>query len=127
MPTSTIEFRFRNSDGVTLQGEITKTADTPVGGTYPIAASATDAEIQVAIPRGLEMLFILADGALTLKTNDSADPDDTITLVANQPNVWVNGYGDSPVAAAAVVKFYVTNGVATPRTLHIRGLYDASV
>jgi hypothetical protein len=71
-------------DTVTCTGAVTENNET-------IAALASDFQVNLAIDvSALKGLYIVATAAMTLETNDGTTPDDTITLVANQPLVWTS-------------------------------------
>lgn len=89
----------------------------------PIAEGAANFEIDFDVPVAPEakgFLFI-ADQAMTVKTNSTSAPDNTITLTANVPYFWVTGMGANPLAAA-ITKVYVTS--ANAGTLKIRAVFN---
>jgi hypothetical protein len=93
-----------------------------------IALNATDFLINIAIDvSALKSIFILGSKAMTIKTNDSADPDDTITLAAGVPFRWTSTSPfASPFASTVdVTKIYVT-GAGASGTLQIYVLQDAT-
>ncbi len=74
-----------------------------------IAIGATNLELPFTCEStNLKSWVILSDKALTVKTNSSSTPQETITLVANVPQVWQTGMGTAPIAGD-VTKLFVTN------------------
>jgi hypothetical protein len=72
----------------------------------------------------LKSLMILASKAMTLKSNSDSDPDDTLTLAANQLLRWTSNSGlECPLSADVTSGFYVDNGAAEG-TLKIFALQD---
>lgn len=77
-----------------------------------IAASQTNKEIDIAFVRAnLKSFVFWADQDLTLKTNSSGSPADTIAYKKNTRFVWSNDEYSAIPFSADVTKFYVTTGV----------------
>lgn len=74
----------------------------------------------------LASVYILSDQDLTLKTNSTGSPDDTIILTANKPVIWYAGCGWTNPLTVDVTKFYLTNGGGTSATFRARFLYDST-
>lgn len=69
----------------------------------------------------LQAVFIVSDQNITIKTNSSGSPQETISLVANQPYFWTtNGYFANPFGGD-VTTAYVTNSSGSTATLKVRG------
>lgn len=99
-----------------------------------IPASSTNLPVAFAADVSqIKSLYIVADGPLTLKTNSSTEPDNTITLAANDPFVWVTGdpaLRDTAGTAITtdITGLYVTNADADNAVLlQIRMLVDPTV
>lgn len=136
MPTQTLTVTWQGGSEQIAVAEAF-TADTIMpAGDYPIAAGGTNVEIDIPIDKdfaagtsqapsgvGMVLLFLTADGVLTVKTNSTSSPGDTITTVANKPVILRNG-GAWPATsfAADVTKLYVTNATGGTVTLRLRGL-----
>lgn len=93
--------------------------------TQAIANGTTNQEILAAIDVSATKFVVLSsDVALTLKTNSSGSPDNTINLSAGVPYIW--GYGDynSLLLTVDVAKFFVTNSSGSSATLNILALID---
>ena len=87
-----------------------------------IAASTTDQYIDMAFPTtGAQSLWMWSDTNLTVKTNSSTVPAQTINLLANTPVYWGTGLGTNPITAA-VTALYVTNATAAAAKIEVRTL-----
>ena len=92
--------------------------------TETVANSITDKRFGCPIDQSqVQALLISSTGALTIKTNSSTSPTQTITLVANQPVIWKTGEGSCPITAD-VTDIYVTNSGASAITLNLIVGYD---
>lgn len=72
----------------------------------------------------LQSLAFSSDLALTIKTNSSSSPTDTIVLVAGQVLVWSlasDGLARCPITAS-ITSLFITNTGGGPATLKIRAL-----
>lgn len=118
--------RTYNDGAEVLTKNITVTSGATVAIDESISANQTNLLVALNIDVSqLKSLFILTDVAMTLKTNSSGSPDDTISMVANVPLEWKNdGYHTCPLTVD-VTGLYVTN--TTAGTLKIRGLVDPTV
>ena len=95
-----------------------------------VAIGATDVLLIIALDYDLiKGLYILSDQDLTIKTNNSGAPDNTIVLVANEPLVWVgaNDYYTNKLTTD-VTKMYLTNdsNPAAAANLTIIVVHDAT-
>lgn len=92
----------------------TNTASVDVGASASVDETISNAEtnkqVTVAVPlTGLKMFALMADQNVNVKTNSSGSPQETFTLVAGKPIVWVTGDVDSAPIAGAVSSLFVTN------------------
>lgn len=116
----------------------------PISGVTSSASGTSGTEIDVDVPASttnqlftvsidiseLESIFLVTDGALTIKTNDSGTPDDTFVFTANMPLIWVNGYPTIDGSSqnpfdADVTKMYLTN--ATGSDVNLSGFINQSI
>jgi hypothetical protein len=120
--TYTFGFSF-TTPGDVISANIVANASSQHTFDAAIAASQTNFEIDVDIPVSPELkaFVLIADQNMTVKTNSTSAPDNTISLSANVPFFWITGQGSIPLAAA-VTKFYVTN--TTAGTLKCRALFN---
>lgn len=90
-----------------------------------IAASTTNQEITLGLDiSGLTLLAISSDVPLTIKTNDSGSPDDTLSIAAGVAYVWGTGDYNSLLLTADVTSIFVTNGTLAAANLKIIALVD---
>jgi hypothetical protein len=92
----------------------------------PIPDSSTDLLTPWSLERGngIVMIFILSDQDMTLKTNSSGAPDDTIVLKANVPYIWTTDSYDAIQITADITALYMTNGSGEDASLRIESLVD---
>src|SRR5690242_5998056 len=75
-----------------------------------VANGQTNKEFVLALDVSqLKGLFIWADGAITVKTNSSGSPADTLSVPANIPYVWCEGMLGTLLITADVTKIFITN------------------
>jgi len=88
-----------------------------------IPATTTDQYIDLAFPTtGAQSFWMWSDTNLTVKTNSSGTPIQTISLVANIPLYWGTGLGLTNPITTAVTALYVTNGTAAAAKFELRAL-----
>lgn len=92
-----------------------------------IADAQTDKLVSLAFTlAALEVFGMVSTRALTVKTNDAGSPQDTISLAANVPFIYIPGSGVPAAFAGDVTALYVTNASGAAAALTIRGLVDAT-
>lgn len=91
-----------------------------------IAGSATTQIMATCDVSAVKVFVVVATVAATMKTNSSGSPDDSIVLVANQPYTWHTTAYDAFQLETDVATFYFTVAGATPGTVTILGLTDAT-
>jgi len=73
------------------------------------------------------LVVMLSDQNLTVKTNSSGAPQETIALVADTPLVWsVGDAGETAPFADDVTALYVTNASGSAASFKIRSVEDAT-
>lgn len=124
-----------NLSYVSPSGQISKqlsaTAEAVVEMDVAVAGDAANLLVNFAAVRAqTKTLVLLADQNMTVKTNSSSAPDDTITLAAGVPFILFDGFAPANTPAdyfsADITKLYVTNDSSpdTAGTLQIRSLQD---
>jgi len=89
--------------------------------------SPNDLEVALTLAKNqLKMLYLVADGAVTVKTNSKDAADDTFTLAANVPIVWYEGSGLANPFTADVTKLFMLTDETDDVTVDIRILVDAT-
>lgn len=122
--THDLTFKW-NNDQALPPVKVSNTSDGEVNLDVTIPPSSTDLEIDVNFEfANMKSLYLLAkSGAMTLETNSSSSPVQTIALAADKPLVWYTGSGITNPITANVTKFYITS---TPGgTFQMRLLLDA--
>lgn len=128
--SGTLSIRYMRGDAVEVSQSLTGEGDLDLDVTIP--KTTTDKEITWSMTRAAAtFLMISSDKALTIKTNSSSVPDDTIVLAAGIPLIWQDGTtkdgSDLPLFDVDITKLYVTNASdSDAASLKIRGLRDAT-
>ncbi len=121
--THTIGSTYRTDAGTIASVTATYTGEGEIDLNATVALSTTNKEFDIQfIKTDVISMIFFADKAVTIKTNSSGSPSDTISLAANMPLIWNT---DSPVAiplAGNVTKVFVTNATATNAAVKIRVL-----
>jgi|GEM_PF-3368687 len=74
-----------------------------------VAANATNYQVAYALTVAkCQGFFMVADAAMTVKTNSTSAPDQTFTLAAGVPVAWMTGAGACPVTVN-VTTLYITS------------------
>lgn len=125
----TLQRYYKDQSNTPIQLTETPQGNAELNLDVSVAAGATNQQYHIAFTRAnLQSLCIAAGDVLTIKTNSSGSPTDTITLSAapGQVLVWSlasDGLSRCPFSAD-VTTLYVTNGTANPINLKIRGLLN---
>ena len=117
-----------NSEGASLSSKIVESFDGEDNRSVAVTDGSTDQQIDWQMIRAdAKVLYMVADQDLTVKTNDSGTPDDTINLKAGEPIVWWVGsqFALTDLFSADVTELYVSNSSGSDATLDIRLLFDA--
>ncbi len=89
------------------------------------AVSDLEIEFDVLIA-DLKSVFILATQDMTLKTNSTGAPDETLNLLAGKPYEWQEGSYFANLLGTNIAKFYVSNASGADGQLDVEALYDAT-
>jgi hypothetical protein len=101
-------------------GEVNIVAET-------VADSVTDQLIVISIDVSqIKSIYILSTQDLTLETNNSGAPVDTISLVANMPYIWTTDSYDTNKLGTDVTAIYLTNSSGATATFDLRCVYDST-
>jgi len=113
-----------NDDSGVVQTVLNKfTGTTEVGYDGTINAGTTDFEIDIGWKISTnQSLMMWSDQALTVKTNSSTTPGQTISLAANVMLEWGVGLGETNPITVDVTKLFVTNAGTTNAKLKMRAL-----
>ena len=96
------------AQGVSISSTTTHSGDVGVLLDESISASTTDAEYLIAIDVSRLLLCAIESTVdMTLETNDSSSPQETISLTANKPVIFEDG--DTALFSGDVDSIYVTS------------------
>jgi len=125
--THTLTSSINNGAG-SVSRSVSFTGDARDSRVIAVPTPSTDLLVNIAIDVDqIKSLYIVADQNLTLETNNSAAPDNTIALKANKPFIyWTTSYYYVSVLTVDVTKIYVTNASGTAATLYIELLQDST-
>lgn len=111
----------------TIGKTVTYTADQEKGGDYTLAGGLTNQEITLSFDVSqLKVFLMYATVAMTIKTNSSGTPQETITLAADNPVLFRYDDGRGALFAGDVTKLYATVPGGVEGTLTIRALEDGT-
>lgn len=129
MPTHKVITQYVTEEGIVSQGtDVVTSGDTVLSFEGPCAVSVST-EIDLAFQYSKVKAFsIFSDAALTLKTNSSGAPVNTIPIAAGQLIAWST---NSPMAClfttSDITKLFATNASGTViANLKIRILLDTT-
>lgn len=127
MPTLTVVQTIQKSDGSSVSSSQAFTGDGLDSRSVSVPDSSTDMLVNLAIDVSqIQAMIFKSDQAVTIETNDGTTPDDTISLTAGNPLVWINtSYYSNPLGTN-VTAIYVTNSSGAAATLEIEVLVDAT-
>ncbi len=115
-------FNFGWTDGGTpLTGSVVLTGILSQELSATITANTANNALGLAFTAAnLQSAWISANTALTIKTNNTSAPQDTITITASDPFTWYTGSGVTIPFSNNVTQVYATNGSNTNSALNIR-------
>lgn len=113
--------------GGNLSAAVAKTGSGRISVDESIATGASDTQIAFMLDFSeIEVLYILSDQDITLETNSGAAPDDTFSLLANEPLVWWSTCLHSCPITVDITALFVTNASGSTARLRVEALYDAT-
>ena len=115
--------------GTAVSESVAKTGTGSTDIREAIADSTSDGLLAfVADVSEMEGLFILSDQDLTIKTNSSGAPQETIELLAGVPLMWHSDLADAANPFSDdITALYVTNASGSTANLTIALLVDVTV
>lgn len=110
-----------------LSGTVTK-ANTGEGGlSIPVGAATTNLQINLVMDVSqVALLYMKSDVDMTLKTNSTGAPTNTIALTAGVPQIYLSASGMTLQFTGDVTTAFLTNAGIAAGTFDIRFLYDAT-
>ncbi len=114
---------FSNALGISSVRNFTGDLQVSIG--QSVAGLTTDQEILAGIDISeLKLLVISSDVALTIKTNNSGAPTDTLSIAAGVPYIWGENDYNAKLLTGDVTKLFVTNATAGVAALRILALIN---
>ena len=124
--TGSITTRFVGPTG-TVENTVSKSSSASISVDETIANGQTAFQINVAIDvSAVKAFYICADQNVTVKTNSSGSPDDTLNLIANEPYAWHNTSLSAFLLDTDVTAIFVANASGSAAALTLRVIQDAS-
>lgn len=100
-----------------------QTGDEEVDLDVAVPASVTNQEYDIGwTETALKSVLLYSDSAVTIKTNSSGTPQDTIALAAGQAIAWQFGDPGTAPFAGTVTKLFITNGNTSLANVKVRAL-----
>jgi hypothetical protein len=123
MFTHRITSTYATDEGNAISALGTYTGTAEVGYDGTVAATTDLVEVDIAwIRANVHALLLYSSQALTIKTNNSGSPIDTIVLTAGQAVVWGSDHLEANPVAHDVTKLFLSNDTANIATVKIRVL-----
>lgn len=115
----------------TPSGEIATTRTYTATGHASIAETIADGQtakqINIALDvSALKSIIIKSDQDITIKTNSSGSPDDTLAIEANKEYSWNEDSLDSCQLGTDVTAIFIANSSGSTATLTIDAIQDAT-
>jgi hypothetical protein len=108
-------------NAIAVNSKYTGTAEVGFDGTVP--ATTDNQEVDIAwLHANVHSLLLYSSQPLTIKTNSSSVPIQTIILAAGQAIVWGSDHAEANPVTADVTKLFLSNDTANPATVKIRVL-----
>jgi hypothetical protein len=126
--THSIGVTYKTAEGTISSTTDTYTADAEYALDDVVAASTTNKEFDMALTgANIKSMVLYSDQAVTIKTNSTGSPSDTIALAAKIQLVWNTDSHFSLPFAGNVTKFFVTNAGGVAANLKFRFLSNQGV
>lgn len=125
--THRVGVSYASADGSIAGVTSTYQGDAEGGFDGTVPGTTTNMEVDVSFQHDdIVALCLYSTKALTIKTNSSSAPDDTITLAAGVPLIWSTGDRGTNPFTDPVTKLFLTNAGAAEATVKLRWLLDST-
>jgi hypothetical protein len=120
----TVSISYTTAPGATTSVTNTYTDTGTAGYDNSIPATTTNQEADVGFTQTeLISCFLYSTATVTLKTNSTSTPADTIVLTGGQPIIWNSSSGAAcPFANNVITKMYITNSTSGAAAVSLRFL-----
>ncbi len=103
------------------------TGDAQDGRRIDVPDSSTDLEVDFVLDvSAISAIWIRSDQNVTLETNNGGSPDDTISLLANKPYVWVSDSYFTNKLTTDITALFFTNASGSAAVVQIGVVYDST-
>lgn len=109
-----------------ISASLALTGDVQAAINTPVPAATTNQEILIALDvSALQLIVVYSNVAVTIKTNSSGSPTDTIAIKAGIPYVWhLDAYATN-LFTGDVSKIFVTNATGTQSDFQLIALTES--
>ena len=126
--THTVGITYRTELGTIANTTDSYSGDAEINLDDTVAGPSTHKQYNVScVAADIKSLCIYSDKALTLKTNSTTVPGNTINVLAGKQIVWNLDHAELCPITTSVTTLYVTNAGTTTANLKIRILSDSEV
>jgi hypothetical protein len=126
MPTHNFSYVW-SRNGETISNVVAVTSDGEHNFDVSLTSEQVHKQLDIALDVSeLKAIVISTTVDITLKTNDSGTPIQTLTIEAGEPLIWQVESGLTNPLTTDVTAMYFTNGEATTGTVKLRFLEDAT-
>lgn len=113
------------TQGVVITKTFTQTADVEGAIDTLVAAGAVNLHKPLVVTvANLKMLLITSTQSITIKTNSTSTPSQTLTVAAGQVITWSFGDGTTNPLTVDITDFYITNSNLTAALVQMRFLLN---
>ena len=124
--THTLTTGYKTDEGTVTSVGQSFTGDGELGVNDSVAASTTNKHYAVAVTKTQIVAMVLyASKAVTIKTNSSSTPQETITLADGAQITWYSTSTATCPFSSDVTGFYVTNAGSSASSIKFRFLLSA--
>ncbi len=121
--THKITSSYTTDEGNIVNSVDTQTGSTEVGYDFTVGATTDNQEVDIGfLHANTKSLVFWSSTALTVKTNSSSSPTQTISLTAGQALIWTVAHPEANPITADVTKLFVSNDTSGIATVKIRVL-----
>lgn len=112
--THTIGHTYKTDAGQVSSTSWSYADDTEINVDSAVPASTTNKQVDVAVTvANIKSVCIYSDQALTVKTNSTGSPQETITLKAREAVIYSADTGTAPFAGNVTAMYLTNAGTAT--------------
>lgn len=121
MFTHKVGVTFSNDAGTITSTTNTYSVDAEVNLDDTVTAGATNKEFDITITQSkIQTFCLMSTQDVTLKTNSTGSPQETIALKANVQVVWTVDHQEAKPVSGDITKFYFTNAGSADARIKFR-------